>query len=102
MIVKRGKVFTPATWCGILKGVTRRLVIETAKALGYPCEEGVISRHEVYTADEAFLTRTSSGIMPVTRCDKRLIGNGRPGPVTRALMKSFQKQIETASFCRVL
>jgi len=94
MIVKQGKVFTPPASCGILKGVTRHLLLDTARRAGIPCEERAITRHDMYTADEVFLTRSSSGIMPVTVCDGRIIGNGRPGPLTKELSREFIKRIQ--------
>jgi branched-chain amino acid aminotransferase len=90
-IVKKGKVITPATYLGILPGITRDSVIEMAKGLGYPVEEGVFTLHDVYTADECFLTGTAAEVIPVVMADSRQIGTGKPGEFTGQLIKKFRE-----------
>lgn len=92
-IVKNGRLFTPAPSCGILLGVTRHRVLEAARASGLVCEETCLSRHDLYGADEAFLTTTLAEVMPVVRCDARRIGEGRPGVVTRHVHTAFRSRI---------
>jgi branched-chain amino acid aminotransferase len=90
-IVKRGRVLTPPTYLGLLEGVTRNAVLELAAKLGYPVSETAFTRHDVYTADESFLTGTAAELVPVVRVDGRTIGDGKPGPVTRAVLAEFRK-----------
>ena len=76
---------------GILEGVTREAVIEAARAAGMEVREIALTRHDVYVADEVFLTGTAAEVIPVVKIDNRAIGNGEPGPVTRDLMKRFRE-----------
>jgi branched-chain amino acid aminotransferase len=88
-IVKRGVLKTPPATAGILEGVTRSAVIELARAAKIPLEETSISRHDLYIADEFFLTGTAAEVVPVVKCDDRVIGTGKPGPITRQLRERF-------------
>jgi branched-chain amino acid aminotransferase len=88
-LVKRGILRTPPLDAGILEGITRNTVIDLAKAANIAVEEIPLTRHDVYTADECFLTGTAAEIVPVVRCDNRPIGNGKPGPVTGKLRERF-------------
>ena len=90
-VVKRGVLKTPPTDAGILEGITRNAVIELARAAGIPVQEMALTRHDVYTADECFLTGTAAEVIPVVKCDGRLIGTGKPGPITRQLRERFQQ-----------
>ena len=84
-VVRQGTLLTPPTDAGILEGVTREVVMELARAAGRPVREASLTRHDVYTADECFLTGTAAEVVPVVRCDGRVIGDGQPGPITRDL-----------------
>ncbi len=86
-IVQRGVLSTPSQ--GRLQGITRDTVMALAKNSGIVTQERFITRHEVYTADECFLTGTAAEIIPVVKVDGRTIGNGRPGAVTLKMMKMF-------------
>jgi branched-chain amino acid aminotransferase len=88
--VKHGELRTPPLHAGLLEGITRDTVIELAKAAEIPVQEMTLTRHDVYSADECFLTGTGAEIIPVVRCDGRIIGTGKPGPVTRQLRERFQ------------
>jgi branched-chain amino acid aminotransferase len=88
-LVKRGVLRTPPLDAGILGGITRDAVMELARAAGYPAHETALTRHDVYTADECFLTGTAAEVVPVVKCDGRVIGNGKPGPITRQLRDQF-------------
>jgi branched-chain amino acid aminotransferase len=90
-IIKDGVLLTPPN-LGILNGVTRRFVIECAHQLGIPVQETLITRHEVYNADEAFLTNTSWEILPVRELDSRKIGRKIPGPLTSKLHQTFKQK----------
>ncbi len=85
--VKDGRVCTPER--GVLEGVTRRTVIELAEELGVPLEAGPVSARELRCADEAFVSSTAGGIMPLTTVDGSPLGNGKPGPVTLRLRGAY-------------
>jgi branched-chain amino acid aminotransferase len=94
-VVKHGKVRTPAAFAGILKGVTRDVVIELAVQAGYDVQETMLNRYDVYTADEAFFTGTAAEVVAIRQVDGRLIGAGKPGPVTRDLRARFQALVRS-------
>jgi len=94
-IVKNGRVSAPPPFAGILKGVTRDVVIELATQAGYDVVETMLNRYDVYTADEAFFTGTAAEVVAIRQVDGRLIGNGRPGPVTRDLRTRFQALVRS-------
>ena len=88
-VVKRGVLKTPPPEAGILEGITRNAVLELARAANVPAQETALTRHDVYTADECFLTGTAAEVIPVIKCDGRSIGTGKPGPITRQLRERF-------------
>lgn len=88
-IVKNGVVITPSTAVGALMGITRDCVIEIATGAGYHVKETLITLHDVYVADECFVTGTAAEIAPVVTVDDRLIGDGMPGPITKDLIEKF-------------
>jgi branched-chain amino acid aminotransferase len=92
-IIKDKTLLTPPTQ-GILNGVTRRFVIECAHQLDIPVREVPVTRHEVYNADEAFLTNTSWEILPVRELDSRRIGSRIPGIITSKLQQTFKKKVQ--------
>jgi branched-chain amino acid aminotransferase len=92
-VVKRGVLRTPPIDAGILEGVTRATVIDLAKEAGITVQEIALTRHDIYAADECFLTGTAAEIIPVTKCDARSIGAGKPGPVTGKLRERFMKLV---------
>ncbi|HEV3142327.1 MAG TPA: branched-chain-amino-acid transaminase [Gemmataceae bacterium] len=92
-LVKRGVLRTPPRDAGILEGVTRNAVLELARAADIPSFEEVLTRHDVYTADECFLTGTAAEVIAVVKVDGRLIGNGKPGPITKILRERFQRLV---------
>ena len=89
--VRNKSVWTPPPYVGILKGITRQVVMRLSRELGFEVREEVFTRHELYTADEVFLTGTAAEIVPVVKLDNRRIGEGRPGAMTLRLMKEFKK-----------
>jgi len=89
-VVQRGRVRTPAVECGILNGITRGLVLQLASELGIPSEETRLTVDDLLRADECFLTNTTQEVLPVTRVNGTMIGNGRPGEITRRLHASFR------------
>jgi branched-chain amino acid aminotransferase len=94
-VVKQGKIRTPAAFAGILKGVTRDVVIELAVQAGYDVQETMLNRYDVYTADEAFFTGTAAEVVAIRQVDGRLIGAGKSGPVTRDLRARFQALVRS-------
>jgi len=89
-IVKHGVLKTPSAEAGILEGLTRNAVIKLARGAGLTVLEIPLTRHDLYVADECFLTGTAAEVIPVTSLDGRLIGTGKPGPVTKDLLARFQ------------
>lgn len=89
-ILRRGVLITPPAFVGILEGITRNAVMELARGMGIPVEEKLFCRHDLYVADECFLTGTACEIMPVVEVDGRPVGSGRPGPVTARLTAAFR------------
>ncbi|MDF1659475.1 MAG: branched-chain-amino-acid transaminase [Verrucomicrobiales bacterium] len=94
-IVKDGIILTPTVASGSLYGITRQVVIELALEAGFDLREVMMSRYDLYTADELFLTGTAAEVVPVAEYDQRKIGAGEPGPVTRKLISAFRNLVET-------
>ncbi|QDV33397.1 branched-chain-amino-acid transaminase [Tautonia plasticadhaerens] len=92
-VVMHGVVHTPSVDSGILEGITRQAVIDLARDTGLTVVERTMDRHDVYTADECFLTGTAAEVIPVIECDARPIGDGRPGPVTKDLHHRFHSLV---------
>jgi branched-chain amino acid aminotransferase len=88
--VKHGELKTPPPEAGILMGITRGAVLDLARGADIPAHETTLTRHDIYTADEVFLTGTAAEIIPVVKIDGRTIGNGKPGSITRQLRERFQ------------
>jgi len=89
-IVKDGVLKTPGPDAGILEGLTRNVVMTIARKSGHEVKECVLLRHDIYIADECFLTGSAAEVVPVVSLDGRDIGEGTPGPVTLELLKKFQ------------
>ncbi|NDV61172.1 branched-chain-amino-acid transaminase [Puniceicoccales bacterium CK1056] len=85
----KDKWFTPPTAAGALKGITRGAVLEIMEKLGYSCEEMNLTRYDIWTADEMFLTGTAAEVIPVVEVDSRTIGEGIPGKQTHQLLEAF-------------
>ena len=97
LFVRKGdRLFTPAVYAGILRGVTRDVIIELATEAGHPVDETILNRYDLYTADEAFFTGTAAEIAPIRSVDGRVIADGKTGPVTRDLMARFRRYVESA------
>ena len=86
-------LLTPPLHAGVLEGVTMNMVIELAKQLDIPFQHQDLVRHDLYTADEMFLTGTAAEVIPVTSIDKRTIGDGTPGAVTQRLIAAFRELV---------
>lgn len=92
-LAKAGILRTPPIDAGILEGITRNTVIGLAKDAGIEVQEVALTRHDVFTADECFLTGTGAEIIPATKCDGRVIGTGKPGPITRRLRDAYHELV---------
>jgi len=91
-LVKQKTLITPPTWAGALEGVTRNVVMDIArKTLKLTVKEDLFTPYDVHVADEVFLTGTAAEVVPVATVDAHSIGNGKPGPVTLALMRKFRE-----------
>ncbi|HRT08243.1 MAG TPA: branched-chain-amino-acid transaminase [Candidatus Paceibacterota bacterium] len=95
-IVKEGKLLTPPLSAGALYGITRKVVMEIALASGLEVGEPNLTRYDLFNAEECFLTGTGAELVPVVKIDGRLIGNGRPGPVTRRLVNQYHALTKTS------
>jgi D-alanine transaminase len=93
MVVQRGAVVTAPEGSRILSGVTRAVVFELALSAGLPIQERFVSQADLYEADEVFLTGTTVEVLGVIRIDGKIIGDGRPGPITQQLAASFTSQV---------
>ena len=93
-IVKNGRIYTPPSYTGALPGITAEAVKELAKSIGYEVIEKNITPYELFTTDEVFFTGTAAEIVPVREINKRQIGDGKPGPITRRLMEEFPKLVQ--------
>jgi len=90
-IYRRGELLTPPVYLGILEGITREAIIELAAREGIPLREVPFTRHDLYVSEECFLTGTAAEVIPVIEVDQRLIGSGKPGPITKRLIKLFRE-----------
>jgi branched-chain amino acid aminotransferase len=88
-VVRGGRLLTPPPDAGILEGITRGAVMDLAHAAGIDCGEATLTRYDLYTADECFLTGTAAEVIPVVEIDGRKVGSGTPGPITARLTTDF-------------
>jgi branched-chain amino acid aminotransferase len=89
-VVKNGAALTPPLESGLLPGITREFLFEVGRDEGVPVREQVLRDDDLFSADEAFLTSTTREAVPIVKVDDRTIGTGRPGPVTKKLLKGFR------------
>ena len=95
-IVKGKRLLTPPPYVGVLRGITRQTVMDLAGDRRLEVREELLTRHDLFNADEVFLTGTAAEIVPVVKIDGRVIGGGRPGPVTKQLQQGFRRLTKTA------
>jgi len=93
-VVKNEVLFTPPVYLGALDGITRGFIIEQAREMGYEVREEPFTRYEIFTGDECFLTGTAAEAVPVVVVDERVVGDGKPGAITKRLIDVFR--IKTA------
>lgn len=94
-VVKRGEVFTPPVSAGGLDGITRRTAMDLLKEMGVPCHEVNMTRHDIYTAGECFLTGTAAEVIAAVELDRRKIGDGKPGALTNRLIERFKTLVNS-------
>ena len=94
-IISKGILYTPPLDAGSLRGITRGAVMDLAEELSIKCVEQALTRYDLWTADECFLTGTAAEVIPCVEVDHRKVGNGFPGPITRRLIESFRKRVLT-------
>ncbi|MCP8968639.1 branched-chain-amino-acid transaminase [Ectobacillus ponti] len=92
-LVKGNKLITPPSSAGALEGITRNAIMELGEQLGYDVREEVFTRHDVYVADEVFLTGTAAEVIAVIKVDGRTIGDGTPGAHTNRLLEAFRQLV---------
>jgi len=93
-IVKNKVIYTPPSYLGALEGITRNAIMDIVERLGYKLKEEPFTRHDVYIADEVFLTGTAAEVIAVYEVDGRVVGDGRPGPITNELLAEFRNVVD--------
>lgn len=93
-IIKNGVIYTPPSYIGALEGITRAAIMEICEKEGYVLKEEPFTLHDVYVADEVFLTGTAAEVIAVREVDGRTIGSGKAGPITTHLLQEFRKIVE--------
>ena len=94
-VVKGRRLLTPPPYVGVLRGITRQTVMELGRGFKLDVREELLTRHDLFNADEVFLTGTAAEIVPVSNIDGRMIGNGKPGPLTKQLQAKFRQLTRT-------
>ena len=92
-VIHKGELITPSVSAGALKGITRDTVLGIADELGIPWREANVTRYDIWTADEVFLTGTAAEIIPIIEVDARMIGSGKPGRITEKFLEQFHQQV---------
>ena len=93
-IIKHGQIYTPPITAGALQGITRSVVFDIAGEFDIKVIEADFTRHDIFVADECFLTGTAAEIVPVVKADGRIIGNGKPGPITTRIIARFREMTQ--------
>jgi len=94
-IVKKGEVITPPVSDGSLDGITRQVIFDLCADLEIPIREASLTRYDIYTADESFLTGTAAETIPLVKLDEREVGDGKPGPVSLKLIEAFRHLVRS-------
>jgi branched-chain amino acid aminotransferase len=94
-VLKNGQIYTPPVFAGALGGITRRVIFDLAKTLGKEIVETQLTRYDLFVADEMFLTGTGAEVVPVVNVDGRIIGDGKPGGITREIIRRFHELTQT-------
>lgn len=94
----KGEMYTPSVISGALNGITRMASLEIAREMGITVHETTVSRYDLWTAEECFLTGTAAEIVPVVEIDGRVVGNGKPGETTRRFLEKFRQRVTQEGF----
>ncbi|HSI13089.1 MAG TPA: branched-chain-amino-acid transaminase [Chthoniobacter sp.] len=94
-IVKRGEIYTPPVYAGSLRGITWQAVLDIAAELGLKVNVQQLTRYDLYTADEFFLTGTAAEVIAAVKLDNRVIGQGKPGPITNKIIARFRELVQS-------
>jgi len=92
-VLSKGVLYTPPLDAGSLRGITRAAVMDIAIDLGIPCREQALTRYDLWTADECFLTGTAAEVIPCVEVDHRQVGSGEPGPITKSFISKFRENV---------
>jgi branched-chain amino acid aminotransferase len=92
-VLQKGRLFTPPLDAGSLRGITRGVVMDIANELGIPCSEQALTRYDLWTADECFLTGTAAEVIPCVEVDHRMVGEGKPGSLTKRFIDVFRSKV---------
>lgn len=92
-ILANGVLKTPPATDQALEGITRAVILKLAADAGIPVQETSMTQYDLYTAEECFLSGTGAELMSAIRIDGRIIGSGKPGPITRKIMSLFQEEV---------
>ena len=92
-VLSKGVLYTPPLDAGSLRGITRAAVMDIASHLGIPCREQALTRYDLWTAEECFLTGTAAEVIPCVEVDHRQVGNGQPGPITKKFISKFRENV---------
>ena len=92
-VLSKGVLYTPPLDAGSLRGITRAAVMDIASDLGIPCREQALTRYDLWTAEECFLTGTAAEVIPCVEVDHRQVGNGQPGPTTKSFISKFRENV---------
>lgn len=92
-IVHKGEIMTPPASQGALKGITRSTILDLSKELGIPVRETDMTRYDLWCSDECFLTGSGAEVIPVVKLDGRVIGTGKPGPITQRVLGAFRQRV---------
>ena len=95
-IVKRGEIYTPPIYAGSLRGITWQAVLDISAGLGLKVNVQQLTRYDIYTADEFFLTGTAAEVIAAVKLDNRVIGDGRPGPITNRIISRFRELTQSS------
>jgi branched-chain amino acid aminotransferase len=93
-IVRDEKLMTPSHDAGIVEGITRGVILELARRMGFPVIEGLFPVSEIHKADEMFLTSSTREVVPIVRIDGNAVADGRPGPVTTRLLEAYRSEVQ--------
>ena len=92
--IQDNQLFTPCLECGCLRGITRKVIFDLAKKYSIPLNEGKFRPDDLYNSDEAFLTNSLMGVMPLTSIENRIIGKGESGRLTRFFIRKYNSLLE--------